>query len=47
LLEDSKKYHADYPVNETEGDKSEKPKQDDGGFGAGASNGGDNNDDGQ
>jgi outer membrane protein assembly factor BamE len=49
LLEDSKKYHADYPVNETEGDKSERPKQDDGGFGAGASSGGDsgNNDDGQ
>ena len=45
LLEESKKYHADYPVDETEGDKSQKPKQDDGGFGSGTSDGG--NDDGQ
>jgi outer membrane protein assembly factor BamE len=35
LVKDSKKYHADYPVNETEGDKSKTPddRKDDGGFG--------------
>jgi outer membrane protein assembly factor BamE len=48
LLEESKKYHADYPVDETEGDKSQKPKADDGGFDAGASSSdGGNNDNGQ
>lgn len=37
LLKDSKKYHASYPVNETEGDKSTAPddKKNDGGFGGG------------
>ncbi|GAA0242322.1 outer membrane protein assembly factor BamE [Rhodanobacter caeni] len=45
LLEESKKYHADYPVDETEGDKSQKPKSDDGGFGTGTRGGDD--DDGQ
>lgn len=47
LLDDSKKYHASYPVNETEGDKSEKPKQDDGGFGTGGGKDSDGNDNGQ
>ncbi len=38
LVKDSKKYHASYPVNETEGDKSTNPndKKDDGGFGSGS-----------
>jgi outer membrane protein assembly factor BamE len=38
LVKDSKKYHANYPATETEGDKSDKPddKKDDGGFGSGA-----------
>jgi outer membrane protein assembly factor BamE len=36
LVKDSKKYHASYPVNETEGDKSTSPndKKNDGGFGS-------------
>jgi len=37
LVKDSKKYHASYPVDETEGDKSKSPKDDagkDGGFGS-------------
>ncbi len=35
MVKDSKKYHASYPVDDTEGDKSTKPgdKKDDGGFG--------------
>ena len=43
LLKDSKKYHASYPVNETEGDKSTAPddNKNGGGFGNGTSNGGD------
>ena len=38
LVKDAKKYHASYPVNETEGDKSTNPndKKDDGGFGSGS-----------
>jgi outer membrane protein assembly factor BamE len=38
MVKDSKKYHASYPVNETEGDKSTNPndKKDDGGFGSGS-----------
>jgi outer membrane protein assembly factor BamE len=45
LVKDSKKYHASYPVNETEGDKSKTPddNKNNGGFGNGDSNGGDNN----
>jgi outer membrane protein assembly factor BamE len=37
LVKDSKKYHASYPVNETEGDKSKNPNdnKNDGGFGSG------------
>ena len=37
LVKDSKKYHADYPVNETEGDKSKAPDEhkDDGSLGQG------------
>ena len=44
LVKDSKKYHASYPVNETQGDKSKAPDdhKNDGGFGTG-NNGGDNN----
>ncbi|WP_449428520.1 outer membrane protein assembly factor BamE [Rhodanobacter umsongensis] len=44
LVKDSKKYHASYPVNETEGDKSKGPddNKNNGGFGAGDNNG-DNN----
>jgi outer membrane protein assembly factor BamE len=35
LVKDSKKYHANYPVNETEGDKSKNPNDNKGGgFGA-------------
>jgi outer membrane protein assembly factor BamE len=43
LVKDSKKYHASYPVNETEGDKSTNPndKKDDGGFGSGSNSGDD------
>ena len=33
MLKDSKKYHATYPVDETEGDKGTKPKDDKGGKG--------------
>jgi outer membrane protein assembly factor BamE len=35
LVKDSKKYNAGYPVNESEGDKSQSPndKKNDGGFG--------------
>lgn len=38
LVNDSKKYHASYPVNETKGDKntSANDKKGDGGFGSGA-----------
>lgn len=38
LVKDSKKYHASYPVNETEGDKNTSPsdKKDDGGFSGGS-----------
>jgi outer membrane protein assembly factor BamE len=38
MVKDSKKYHASYPVNETEGDKSTNPndKKSDGGFGSGS-----------
>jgi outer membrane protein assembly factor BamE len=41
LVKDSKKYHADYPVNETKGDKSKTPdeQKDDGGFGKGPDTG--------
>jgi len=41
LVKDSKKYHASYPVNETKGDKSKTPDEDnkDGGFGSGTDNG--------
>ncbi|HWX66479.1 MAG TPA: outer membrane protein assembly factor BamE [Rhodanobacter sp.] len=37
LVKDSKKYNAGYPVNESEGDKSQSPndKKNDGGFGKG------------
>lgn len=36
LVKDSKKYNAGYPVNETEGDKSQSPNdKNDGGFGQG------------
>ena len=46
LVEDSKKYNAGYPVNETEGDKSTNPddKKNEGGFGQGGSNDGGNDD---
>ena len=43
LVKDSKKYHASYPVNETEGDKSSTPSDDkksDGGMDSGTSGGG-------
>ncbi|MGP1666638.1 MAG: outer membrane protein assembly factor BamE [Rhodanobacter sp.] len=38
MLKDSKKYHASYPVDETEGDKSKSAgdTKDDGGFGGGS-----------
>jgi outer membrane protein assembly factor BamE len=38
LVKDSKKYHASYPVDETKGDKSKSPDDDnkDGGFGTGS-----------
>jgi outer membrane protein assembly factor BamE len=38
-IKDTKKYHASYPVDETQGDKSTSPddKKDDGGFGGGSS----------
>jgi outer membrane protein assembly factor BamE len=41
MVKESKKYHASYPVDETEGDKSTNPKdkKDDGGFGSGADSG--------
>ena len=42
LVKDSKKYHASYPVNETEGDKSSSPSDDkksDGGMDSGTSGG--------
>jgi outer membrane protein assembly factor BamE len=41
LVNDSKKYHASYPVNETKGDKntSADDKKDDGGFGSGSGSG--------
>jgi outer membrane protein assembly factor BamE len=41
LVKDSKKYHASYPVNETEGDKSKSPNDNkkDGGFGSGSNDG--------
>src|SRR5580658_3153756 len=42
LVKDSKKYHASYPVNETEGDKSSTPSDDkksDGGMDSGTSGG--------
>jgi outer membrane protein assembly factor BamE len=40
LVKDSKKYHASYPVNETQGDKSKNPKdKDDGGFDPGKNDG--------
>jgi len=40
LVEDSKKYNSGYPVNETEGDKSTSPNEDNGGvFGQGSSDG--------
>lgn len=40
IIKDTKKYHASYPVNETQGDKNTSPddkKDDDGGFGGGSS----------
>ncbi|OOG46751.1 outer membrane protein assembly factor BamE [Rhodanobacter sp. C01] len=39
LVKDAKKYHASYPVNETEGDKSKNPddNKNNGGFGSGSS----------
>lgn len=42
IIKDSKKYHASYPVNETQGDKNTNPdeKKDDGGFGGGSSSDG-------
>ena len=49
LIKDSKKYNSGYPVNETEGDKSQSPddKKNDGGFGksggSDSSGGNDNN----
>ena len=33
LVNDTKKYSSGYPVNETEGDKSQSPSDKDGGFG--------------
>lgn len=41
LVKDSKKYHADYPADETKGDKSKTPDDDkkDGGFGSGNADG--------
>lgn len=41
LVKDSKKYHASYPVDETKGDKSKTPDDDnkDGGFGSGSNSG--------
>ncbi|GGY20342.1 outer membrane protein assembly factor BamE [Rhodanobacter panaciterrae] len=41
LVKESKKYNAGYPVNETEGDKSQSPNdnKDNGGFGQGNNNG--------
>ncbi len=41
LVKDSKKYHASYPVNETNGDKntSADDKKDSGGFGSGTDTG--------
>jgi outer membrane protein assembly factor BamE len=47
LLKDTKKYHASYPVDETEGDKSKSPddKKDDGGFGSGGKSSGSGSDD--
>ena len=43
LVKDSKKYHASYPVDETQGDKSKSPdeaKKDDGGMDSGTTSGG-------
>ena len=41
LIEDSKKYNAGYPVDETQGDKSKTPgDSDEGGFGQGGSSDG-------
>jgi outer membrane protein assembly factor BamE len=43
LVKDSKKYHASYPVDETQGDKSKSPdeaKKDDGGLDNGNPSGG-------
>jgi outer membrane protein assembly factor BamE len=42
IIKDSKKYHASYPVNETQGDKNTSPdeKKDDGGFGSDSSSDG-------
>ncbi|MGH8160112.1 MAG: outer membrane protein assembly factor BamE [Rhodanobacter sp.] len=47
LVKDSKKYHASYPVNETEGDKSKAPddNKNNGGFGTGDNKGSNNGDD--
>jgi outer membrane protein assembly factor BamE len=44
LVKDSKKYHASYPVDETKGDKSTTPDNDnkDGGFGTGSGTDGGN-----
>jgi outer membrane protein assembly factor BamE len=41
LVKDSKKYHAGYPADETQGDKSKTPNDDkkDGGFGSGNNDG--------
>jgi outer membrane protein assembly factor BamE len=39
MLKQNEKYRVGYPVDETEGDKSHKPGDDDGGFGTGQDDG--------